>query len=272
MPDYSSLKVSELKKILQERSLAVSGNKPDLIARLEENDHASAAAPTQVPSTAPAKVPAQTDDEIDWGDENSAEAARSTNAVVLEAGDGGQAPKPVAAPNRTVDADPPKTSDRSVKEPDNATTTEGTGNGQTKPAVNFTAGLEKTDLEKELERRRKRAKKFGLDLTETDEATAKALERAKKFGTEASSGNTLVKGLDQALPERGGRKRERGDEGSTEREGSKRGRVEGADRDKRVQKPQAGGKKSAPALKKVTDDPVEKAKAEARAKKFGTVK
>ncbi|CZR54772.1 uncharacterized protein PAC_04656 [Phialocephala subalpina] len=36
--DYSKFKVPELKKILHERGLAISGNKPDLIARLKEDD------------------------------------------------------------------------------------------------------------------------------------------------------------------------------------------------------------------------------------------
>jgi SAP domain-containing ribonucleoprotein len=38
MVDYSQHKVPDLKKILQERGLAVSGNKADLIARLQEDD------------------------------------------------------------------------------------------------------------------------------------------------------------------------------------------------------------------------------------------
>jgi SAP domain-containing ribonucleoprotein len=38
MADYSSQKVPELKKLLQDRGLAMSGNKADLIARLQEND------------------------------------------------------------------------------------------------------------------------------------------------------------------------------------------------------------------------------------------
>lgn len=38
MADYNSMKVPELKKLLQERSLPASGNKADLIARLQEND------------------------------------------------------------------------------------------------------------------------------------------------------------------------------------------------------------------------------------------
>jgi SAP domain-containing ribonucleoprotein len=38
MTDYNSLKVPELKKLLGDRSLAISGNKADLIARLQEDD------------------------------------------------------------------------------------------------------------------------------------------------------------------------------------------------------------------------------------------
>lgn len=38
MADYSSLKVPELKKLLADRKLAQTGNKPDLIARLQEDD------------------------------------------------------------------------------------------------------------------------------------------------------------------------------------------------------------------------------------------
>jgi len=38
MADYSKEKVPDLKKLLQERGLAISGNKADLIARLQEDD------------------------------------------------------------------------------------------------------------------------------------------------------------------------------------------------------------------------------------------
>lgn len=38
MTDYASLKVPDLKKLLQERGLQQSGNKADLIARLQDND------------------------------------------------------------------------------------------------------------------------------------------------------------------------------------------------------------------------------------------
>jgi len=41
MADYSVLKVPELKKLLQEKQLQVTGNKADLIARLQEHDKAN---------------------------------------------------------------------------------------------------------------------------------------------------------------------------------------------------------------------------------------
>ncbi len=43
MADYNSMKVPELKKLLTERGLPHTGNKADLIARLNENDKAKAA-------------------------------------------------------------------------------------------------------------------------------------------------------------------------------------------------------------------------------------
>lgn len=38
MADYTTLKVPELKKLLTDRSLPSTGNKPDLIVRLQEDD------------------------------------------------------------------------------------------------------------------------------------------------------------------------------------------------------------------------------------------
>lgn len=38
MTDYASLKVPDLKKLLGERALPISGNKADLVARLQEDD------------------------------------------------------------------------------------------------------------------------------------------------------------------------------------------------------------------------------------------
>lgn len=44
---YTSLKVPELRKLLQERSLPITGNKADLVSRLEENDKTTAPAAAQ---------------------------------------------------------------------------------------------------------------------------------------------------------------------------------------------------------------------------------
>lgn len=47
MADYTALKVPELKKLLAEKKLPQTGNKADLIARLQEDDkkNATASAP-----------------------------------------------------------------------------------------------------------------------------------------------------------------------------------------------------------------------------------
>lgn len=50
MADYASLKVPDLKKLLSERSLPQSGNKADLIARLQENDKSTSLSPVPPPS------------------------------------------------------------------------------------------------------------------------------------------------------------------------------------------------------------------------------
>ena len=47
MPDYEKLKVPDLKKLLSERSLTVSGNKAELVARLQESDSKKAVGGTQ---------------------------------------------------------------------------------------------------------------------------------------------------------------------------------------------------------------------------------
>ena len=88
----------------------------------------------------------------------------------------------------------------------------------TAPLQSFASGLADTTIEQELEKRRARAKKFGLQ--ESDEDAIKALERAKRFGETAGP-----RGLNEALPERMAKKRGRdGWEGDDERGGRERGR------------------------------------------------
>ena len=137
-----------------------------------------------------------------------------------------------------------------------AKTTEGAASEPEAPKQDFSIGIQQSDAEKEAEKRAARAKRFGI--TEDEEAKKKA-ERAKKFG--GDSNESVVKGLDTALPER---RAKRGREGKEEGRGAKRQtpdrRTEPAPKAAAAQKP-AG---------RIVDDPVEKAKAEARAKRFQT--
>jgi SAP domain-containing ribonucleoprotein len=56
MAEYSSLKVPELKKLLSEKGLAQTGNKADLIARLEQHDQKDAAASEDKPEAVEEKT------------------------------------------------------------------------------------------------------------------------------------------------------------------------------------------------------------------------
>ncbi|KAI9755025.1 MAG: hypothetical protein M1815_005266 [Lichina confinis] len=295
MTDYNALKVPDLKKLLQTRSLPVSGNKAELVARLQEDDSKGKSAKVEpkdiakAPATkeqgatkdATAKTPAEPpkkttlppsiappDDEIDWDDDEPILTVpdpiitKPAVAGVAAAGGTGAVPNPVAVPNQKVDIDPSKTSDLTVKYPDPKPTTpkpagaasqtasasastDGRDSGAeqktvkpaTEPAApDFTAGLGKTDLEAEIAKRKARAKRFQTGNDDDAEDTAgqeaiKALERAKRFGlstetateqggdtkANGSSSASIVRGLDQALPEHAPRKRGRerdGDDGT----------------------------------------------------------
>lgn len=123
-----------------------------------------------------------------------------------------------------------------------------------------------------------------------DDATAteatKKLEREKRFGAGTEDvpekKKEVVKGLDSALPDR--RDRKRGPPPAQDTRGGKRtrggnnnnnngaGRGEqrgGQQQQRRAQAPATGGGQKKGGYKAVLDDPAEKAKAEARARKFG---
>lgn len=138
------------------------------------------------------------------------------------------------------------------------------------PKKDFSLGIQKTDAEKEAERRAARAKRFGIPDGDEEQ---KKLDRAKKFGVD----NTMVvKGLDDALPEgRAKRVREAGEKGE------RSAKRQTPDRRTRAPARGAAGPAKKPAKqparepvrranKRIVDDPVEKAKAEARAKRFQT--
>ncbi|KAI9681432.1 MAG: hypothetical protein M1817_002716 [Caeruleum heppii] len=275
MSDYNTLKVPDLKKLLQERSLPVSGNKAELIARLQENDSSStsaappAAEPAKAAQPPPTVIAPPAEDEIDWDDDDAAKPSEPA-AAAMAAGGQGQVANPVAVPNQKLDVDPAQNSDLTVQgdiktgeeKADSAPAPP--AEAAAAPAPDFTAGLATTSLDKELEARKTRAKRFGIVESEGD--AIKALERSKRFGTgtaEEQAAGSTVKGLDQALPEN--RKRTRGgDEGGR---GGKRQQMNGGGRrgDQEGRRQGDGGARRGG---RIMDDPTEKAKAEARAKKF----
>jgi SAP domain-containing ribonucleoprotein len=220
-------------------------------------------------------VSAAGEDEIDW-DEDDNKPTTEPAAAAVAAGGQGRVPNPTAVPNQKVDIDPSTTSDLKVTKGEDApkaadggvasadaTTTDPAAEAE-EPKPDFSIGLEESDAQKEAAKRAARAKRFGIP--ENEEAK-KLAERAKKFGTDQN--DTVVKGLDSALPER------RAKRGREDKEGGRAAKRQTPDR-RTGPKPKPKGaapvpqaaKKQATAGK-ITDDPVERAKMEARAKKFG---
>ncbi|KAK6003910.1 hypothetical protein QM012_008760 [Aureobasidium pullulans] len=224
MAEYTKMKNAELEALLKERNLPHTGKKADLVKRLQEHDA----------QTADGSAPAKNDDEIDWDDEPAAAASKAATtdaaASAIAAGGQGQAANPQAVPNQQADIDPSKTDDLTVIKPSNddastahpAETADASAPSEAaqpaepaKPAVDFTSGLAKTTLDQEIEKRKARAKKFGLN--EDEDEALKALERAKRFG------NTEMPGkLNEALPER--RERKRGAPADGEQQGASKKR------------------------------------------------
>lgn len=221
------------------------------------------------------------EDEIDWDeDDNKATttAPATTESAKAAVAAGGQGPidTPIAVPNQKVDTDPSTTTDLKVTggadaptaadgaiASSGATTTEAAAPAEPEvPNEDFSIGLEKSDAQKEAEKRAARAKRFGIP--ENEEAK-KLAERAKKFGTESKDNVTSL--LDTALPDR------RPKRAREEKQGGSGGRA--AKRptpDRRAEpKPRAAPREKQEKLGRIIDDPVEKAKAEARAKRFGKV-
>ncbi|KAI9893539.1 MAG: hypothetical protein M1814_006335 [Vezdaea aestivalis] len=254
MADRSSLKVTELKKLLQERNLPTSGNKSELVARLGESDKATPAAAAPEPTAA-------TDSQSDVSQVKPTSQAASKETAASKP----QAPTktaPEVVPQAASSAQP-ATEALEAEKPSAPTVDDPTPSDPAPESI-FKAGLASASDADELERRKARAAKFGIEVNVTE--AEKALVRAKRFGSGIDT--SLVQSLNQALPERTGRKRGRGNEG--ENEGSRKRGKEGRDggkAEKKVVDKKAGEKKGGYAG--VLSDPAEKAKAEARAKKFG---
>lgn len=198
------MKNAELEALLKERSLPHTGKKAEMVARLQENDKASQSAP----------APAANEDEIDW-DDDAAPAAETAPpapapAAVESAGEGNN---PAAVPNQVPAIDPSTTEDLTVAPLATTDAVASTENEDAKPAeappvveekkeeVDYSMGLETTDLEAEIAKRKARAEKFGIKEGEEDPDALEAikkLERAKKF----NESDGAIDKLDGALPDR----------------------------------------------------------------------
>ncbi|KAI1753598.1 hypothetical protein F4782DRAFT_496950 [Xylaria castorea] len=295
MADYASLKVPELKKLLQEKQLPVTGNKADLIARLQEHDKANEA---PKPAAAAAPVSAE-EDPIDYSDDDvpaskpepatepapvEEKAATEPAAVVVPAPSSSSEDKPAAETTADDDAKPAE----AEAEAEAAA-----------PKTDFSAHLPASTSDEEARKRAERAKRFGV-VEDADEEAKKKSDRAQRFGVDDDGGDksSLVSGLDSALPEK--RERKRGREGvpnanadgerGTKRQQQQNGqgrRRGGGGRDNRSRggrhggggggdrggdrgpprKEGGGGGGAKP--RRIADDPSERAKADARAKRFG---
>jgi SAP domain-containing ribonucleoprotein len=241
--DYSKKKNAELEELLKSRSLPHTGKKADLIARLQQHDTDQAAAAASSSKPTAAAAPPATEDEIDWEDDAAA-ATNPASAATIAAGGLAPPANPTAVPNQVPAIAPSKTSDLTTNPPSTTTTDPPT----TTPKPSLSANLPTTTLTTELSKRLARAARFGTTSTPTTTSstttdTQKALERAQKFGT--GDNTATVKGLDEALPERGvkrGRGREDRDGGGAgDGRGEKRSRVRDRVRgEKRTGSPKGG--------------------------------
>ena len=193
MADYAKKKNDELAALCKERGLAHTGKKADLVKRLEDYDASGGA------STAAAKPAIE--DEIDWDDEPATETAKAATtepaADALAAGGVGvEFPNPQDVPNQIPAEDPAETDDLTVDPP---------APEPKEPEKDFSQGLMDRTIDEEIEKRKARARKFGMP-EDTDDI--KALERAKRFGTTDLPGM-----LNKALSTEGRKRGRNGDGG-----------------------------------------------------------
>lgn len=255
MSDYASLKVPELKKLLAEKKLSQTGNKADLIARLQEADKKDTTA-----SAEDSKPAENKEDEINYSDDEAAAAPAASKPEKAQA-----AEKPVEKP-----AEAPAVAEAAEEEQEKPTEEEKPAAEEEakEPAPSFAIGLSSSTADEELKKRVERAKRFG---TELDDETQKLAERAKRFGI---NDKELASGLDAALPERS-LKRGRGrNEGDGNRPGKKRSQdrkgPSGNERrsGRNNNRNQGGNASGKPKFGSITEDPSERAKAEKRAARF----
>ncbi|KAI1190325.1 hypothetical protein F5B17DRAFT_97009 [Nemania serpens] len=274
MADYASLKVPELKKLLQEKQLPVTGNKADLIARLQEHDKAK-----EEPKPAAAAPVSAEEDPIDYSDDD---VPASKPVPVAEPTPVEE--KPTAAATEPA---PEASTPDSAGKPAETTTDDAKPaevEAEAAPKTDFSAHLPASSADDETRKRAERAKRFGV-VEEQDEDAKKKADRAKRFGVDQAE---LVSGLDSALPEKRERKRgresasngnadgERGPKrqqhtGPARRRGGRDNRSRGGHQggsDRGPPRKEGGGGGGSGRPRRIIDDPSERAKAEARAKRF----
>ncbi|KAI6796034.1 hypothetical protein KC361_g4651 [Hortaea werneckii] len=273
--DYAKKKNDELISLCKERGLQHTGKKSDFVKRLEEYDAAQKGEP--LPAV-PASKAAGLEDDIDWDDEPAATAegkAATTEAAkeTLDAGGVGEVKNPVDVPNQTLVEDPAKENELSVAPPasngDAAAAATAEPAKEKSPEKDFTSGIGERTIEEEIEKRKARARKFGLP---EDSEEIKLLERAKRFGTSNVPGllNAALttdkkekKRAAEALEEGNIRKRSRGPKGGRGRGmGNRRGSSRGPKPERDSLPKTAGGQGSW----MMEED---KKKAEARKARFG---
>ncbi|KAA8897391.1 hypothetical protein TRICI_006735 [Trichomonascus ciferrii] len=164
MSEYSGLKVAELKELLKSRGLSTSGTKPELIARLEENDNQQKTAANE-------------------GD-HDASAAEKKGEPVTESNNGA-----VDQTTEKPSTEEVKNADTTTKPADTKTTEDTTTNADNQPEEKGEEGDQWAKLViAEYERRLKRSKRFGI----ADEDTEQSLARVKKFGIEPAKAKKIL--------------------------------------------------------------------------------
>lgn len=207
MADYAKKKNDELVALLKERGLPHTGKKADFVKRLEDYDASATSGPKS-----------GLEDEIDWDDEPATETAKAATSqpaadAIAAGGVGTEVPNPQAVPNQVVAEDPAATDDLTVAA---APETEMSPDEVQEPEKDFSTGMADRTIDEEIEKRKARARKFGMP-EDTDDI--KALERAKRFGTAdlpgllnkaLPTGQDRKRGRDQPDRDGGVRKRSRG--------------------------------------------------------------
>jgi SAP domain-containing ribonucleoprotein len=265
MPEYAKMKNADLEALLKERSLPSGGKKADMVDRLTKDDEKAGAAG----APAEPKPAVNAEDEIDWDDEGDEAAAEPAKAEPA-------ATEPAPATEPATDSAAAEPQSAAAEESSVQPTAEGAEvaiEEKKEPAPDYTRGLSATNIDEEIEKRKKRALKFGKN-PEDDEGLKK-LERMKKFGETGQ-----VQGLDEALPERQ-RKREREDKedggdnkrrngGRTGGRGGRGGRRDNRDErgDRNVRDSRSPRRERAPRPAAVAYSDKDKAAVEARKARF----